>query len=352
MPKTSDANAKKRLISQITTLPKVELHLHLEGSIRPKRFLKLSQKYRTEFRERSVEEIQRQLFTYSDFANFLRSYKVVCEHLREPEDYVALVTDLRGYLHSQNIRYAELFIAPSIPARNGFHTREILEATLAASREVGDELSIKIRWIFDCVRQFGLEPARETAELAAEYLNQGVVGLGLAGDEMALESQEFEETFSWARAHGLYVHVHAGEIGGPQQVWDAVKILGANRIGHGIQAARDHQLMSYLKDHAIGLDICLTSNARTGAWRPLSRNPFLLLYKRGVPVTLNTDDPGLFNTSLEQEYVRAIRFFELGETDLSHIILQGVRSSFLSYQERIQLMNEFQDAIHNWTPSN
>ena len=225
--------------------------------------------------------------------------------------------------------------------------REILEAALAAGREVANELSIKLRWIFDCVRQFGLEPARETAEQAAEYQKQGVVGLGLAGDETAVESREFDETFGWARAHGLYVHVHAGEIGGPQQVWDAVKILGADRIGHGIQAACDHQLMSYLKDHAIGLDICLTSNARTGAWKPLSRNPFHLLYKRGVPVTLNTDDPGLFDTSLEQEYVKAIRFFELGKSDLFHIILQGVRSSFLSHQKRMQLMTEFQDAIHN-----
>ena len=204
-------------------------------------------------------------------------------------------------------------------------------------------------WIFDCVRQFGPEAAQETAELALEFRGEGVVGLGLAGDETAADSREFEDVFAFARAHELYVHVHAGEIGEPQSVWDAIKILGANRIGHGIQAARDQVLMSYLKDHAIGLDICLTSNARTGAWTPISKNPFWLLYKRGVPVTLSTDDPGLFDTTLLQEYAQAIKYFELAESDLAYIALQSVRSSFLPHTERMKLMQEFQNSIHELT---
>ena len=246
-------------------------------------------------------------------------------------------------------RYAEILIAPSIPARFGFDVGKIIKATTAAAKKVADELSIDIRWIFDCVRQFGPEAAQETAELALEFQGEGVVGLGLAGDETAVDSREFEDVFAFARAHELYVHVHAGEIGEPQSVWDAIKILGANRIGHGIQAARDQDLMAYLKDHAIGLDICLTSNARTGAWTPISKNPFWLLYKRGVPVTLNTDDPGLFDTTLLQEYAHAIKYFELAESDMTYIALQSVRSSFLPHEERMKLMQEFQNSIHELT---
>ncbi len=335
--------------SLIRAFPKAELHLHLEGSISAQRFRKLSRKYQTEFSGLSPAEIRSQLFSYSDFWDFLQSYRVICEHLREPRDYVALVHDLGPYFESQNIRYAEILMAPSIPARFGFDVGKILKATTAAAKKVADKLSIEIRWIFDCVRQFGPQAAQETAELALEFRGQGVVGLGLAGDETAVDSREFEDVFAFARAHELYVHVHAGEIGGPQSVWDAIKILGANRIGHGIQAARDPVLMAYLKDHAIGLDICLTSNARTGAWGPISKNPFRLLYKRGVPVTLSTDDPGLFETTLVQEYAHAINYFELADSDLAHIALQSVRSSFLPHPERMKLMQKFQNSIHELT---
>ncbi len=335
--------------SLIRAFPKAELHLHLEGSISAQRFRKLSRKYQTEFSGLSPAEIRSQLFSYSDFWDFLQSYRVICEHLREPRDYVALVHDLGPYFESQNIRYAEILMAPSIPARFGFDVGKILKATTAAAKKVADKLSIEIRWIFDCVRQFGPQAAQETAELALEFRGQGVVGLGLAGDETAVDSREFEDVFAFARAHELYVHVHAGEIGGPQSVWDAIKILGANRIGHGIQAARDPVLMAYLKDHAIGLDICLTSNARTGAWGPISKNPFRLLYKRGVPVTLSTDDPGLFETTLVQEYAHAINHFELADSDLAHIALQSVRSSFLPHPERMKLMQKFQNSIHELT---
>ncbi len=338
-----------RLDSLIREFPKAELHLHLEGSISVQRFRKLARKYDTQFGHLSPAEIRSRVFSYSDFSSFLKTYRVVCEHLRQPRDYAALVRDLGPYFESQNIRYAEILLAPSIPARFGSDVGKILKAATAAAGKVAADLSIDIRWIFDCVRQFGPEAAQETAELALEFQSQGVVGLGLAGDETAVDSREFEDVFAFARAHELYVHVHAGEIGEPQSVWDAVKILGANRIGHGIQAARDPNLMAYLKEHAIGLDVCLTSNARTGAWAPISKNPFWLLFKRGVPVTLNTDDPGLFDTTLSQEYAHAVRYCQLSENDLAHIALQSIRSAFLPHDDRMNLMQQFQDSIHTLT---
>lgn len=330
----------------IEKLPKAELHLHLEGSITPGRFLALSGKYGSEQKDWNEEQVSSELFQYADFAEFLDVYKSVCGLLREPPDYQALLLDLEGYLASQNIRYAEVIYTPSIPWKYERDGEAVLEALLKTSAAIEARGRVQLRWILDCVRQFGAEAARRTAELAARFTGRGVTAIGLGGDENSLPMSEYEEVFTWARANSLHIHAHAGEIGEPLQVWEALKLLGANRIGHGIQAARDPQLMDYLRDHAIGLDVCLTSNARTGAWTPGPDNPFWLLHKRGVPVTLNTDDPGLFSTTLNEEYRKASDWFGLDEHDLAYIAMQGIRSSFLPHDEKMQLMQQFQDEIH------
>jgi aminodeoxyfutalosine deaminase len=328
----------------IKHLPKAELHLHLEGSVTPATLTDLSRQYETQYASLSEEELETQLFHFRDFYHFLDTYRIVCEHLRQPEDYRLVLERLGTYFSEQNIRYAEIIYTPSIPWRTQRDGKEILIALLEQSAQIAGQ-GTKIRWILDCVRQFEVEWAWRTAELAAEFSEQGVVGIGLGGDENSLAMSEYQEVFAWIRAHRLYAHVHAGEIGDVQQVWNALQVLGANRIGHGIQAARDPHLMDYLRQHAIGLDVCLTSNSKTGAWTPISDNPFGLLYKRGVPVTLNTDDPGLFQISLNEEFQKAARLFQLGREDLHHIALQGVRSSFLPHHEKMALMKEFDGEI-------
>ncbi len=252
---------------------------------------------------------------------------------------------LGDYFTRENIRYAEIIYTPSIPWKYERDGKDILKALLEKSLEICSRKGVLVRWILDCVRQFEPELAQRTAELAEEFRDEGVVGLGLGGDEKSLEMKQYQEIFAWARAHRLHIHVHAGEIGDAQQVWDALLVLGANRIGHGIQAARDSKLMDYLRQHAIGLDICLTSNLMTGAWKPISENPFGLLYQRGVPVSLNTDDPGLFQTSLTEEFQKAIHFFSLTQEDVHRIVLQGICSSFLPHNEKMAFMKQFQEEI-------
>ena len=330
----------------VRRLPKAELHLHLEGSIRPARLIELGRKYGTELGSASVEEVETKLFSYRDFAAFLDTYRRVCEHLLEPEDYLLILSDLAHYFVDQNIRYAEVIFSPATAWRFDRDAEAILKALLTKSRKLEAEGRFQIRWILDCVRQFGAESAMETARLAARYRAEGVVALGLGGDENSVETRCFEEAFSWARANALYAHVHAGEVGQPSHVWEALTILGADRIGHGIQAARDPALMKRLRERTIGLDVCLTSNRETGAWAPISANPFWLLRRRGVPVTLNTDDPGLFKTTLVDEYLRASEAFGLLPGDLAYIALQSARSSFLPYRAKMDLMQSFQDEIH------
>ena len=327
----------------IRKLPKAELHLHLEGSVTPSTFVNLSRRYQTEYSFLTEQEVREQLFQYQDFYGFIETYRIVCEHLKEASDYVEVLDWLAEYFSRENIRYAEIIYTPSIPWSLDRDGGEILVALLQKSCEIYSEQGTIIRWILDCVRQWEVGLARRTAELARQFREEGVVGLGLGGDELSLEMESYREVFNWARAHELFVHVHAGEIGGPDQIWKAVKVLGANRIGHGIQAARDPKLMDYLRDHAIALDVCLTSNLRTSAWAPISENPFSLLYKRGVPVTLNTDDPGLFEISLTEELQKAAQLFDLGEIDIHRIILQSVHSAFLPQEEKMNLMKQFRE---------
>ena len=326
----------------IASFPKAELHLHLEGSVHPSVFLELSRKYQTRYSSCTEAEIRKTIFQYADFSDFLKTYKLICEHLREPLDYLQILDWLSEYFVREKIWYAEIIYSPSIPWKFGVDARQILIALLKRSQEIQAKQGVRIGWILDCVRQYGSAFAWQTAELAYEFREQGVVALGLGGDELSLETGEYQEVFNWAKSHQLFAYVHAGEIGEPQQVWEAINLLGANRIAHGIQAARDPELMSYLRDHAIGLDICLTSNLKTGAWAPISGNPFGLLYKRGVPVTLNTDDPGLFDVSLTGELQKAVKFFDLNNEDVQHILLQGIHMSFLAYKEKTILMKKFQ----------
>jgi adenosine deaminase len=260
-----------------------------------------------------------------------------------------VLKDLEQYFIDQNIFYAEVIYTPSIPWKFGSDGREVLTALIEESQSFEKKTKRQIRWILDNVRQWGLGPAEKTAQLADEFREKGVVGVGLGGDEKSVPMEDFAEIFGWARANQLFVHIHAGEFGGPQEVWEALQIAGANRIGHGIQAARDGKLINYLQERAVGLDICLTSNLKTKVWTPLSDHPFRLLFKRGVPVTLNTDDPGMFETTLCTEYEKAVQAFDLSQEDLQHLVLQGFRSAFLPHDEKMLLMQSIQKHLANET---
>ncbi|GAB4240939.1 MAG: hypothetical protein Kow00109_16160 [Acidobacteriota bacterium] len=320
-------------------LPKVELHLHLEGSATPEFLASLGAP--PSLTEAAESGTWRALFDFADFSEFLAAYRLICRVLRGPEEYLGLFRLVAEYLVHENIQYAEITMAPAIPRRFGYNAEEIVDALLGAAAEFQAKHGIQVRWIFDNVRQFGPEEAQWVAELAFAHRHRGVVAIGLGGDELARSAREFEAVYAWARSHELFAHVHAGEIGEPRSIWEAVEILGANRIGHGIHAARDPKLMEYLRSHTIGLDICLTSNLRTRAWPILRNHPLRLLMERGVPVSLHTDDPGLFATTLSQEYEKAISHLGCCEEDVVRLLLQAARSSFLSHRSKMEFLEEY-----------
>lgn len=329
----------------IKTLPKAELHLHLEGAVTPAILKSLASRYSSGIAEQSVAQIKSNLFQIESRQALENLRKEISTHLRVPEDYQLVLEDLHRSMREQTIRYAEIFFCPAARWRLGQNADDILERLVDDSSRIEKEGGPKIRWILTCLRSQGPESARKTVEMAIRYRDRGVVAVGLRGESEDFSPDEYAGIFSWAKVQGLFVHVHSREKDGPKDIRQILEELGANRIGHGIQASRDPRLMQTLRERAIGLDICLSGNALTGSWKHTLSHPFSLLWKRGVPVSLNTDNPGLFGCSLSTEILQAIKYFKLSKSDLKKICLMGVSLSFLPYREKMDLMQNFNDSF-------
>ena len=256
-----------------------ELHLHLEGSVRP-------------------ESLGMDPLRFGDFAGFLQVFKAISQRLQAPEDYARITKTLLQTLVAEGIDYAEVTLSAGVVLWKD----QDLHQTYAAIKSVCCGCpEVKLNWCFDAVRQFGAEAAMRVAEIAAELRNEGVVSFGIGGDEVGGPALLFESVFATARKRGLRLTAHAGESDGASSVWDALRI-GAERIGHGIRAVEDPELLRYLRDHDIPLEVCLTSNVATGVVKSLAEHPLRRLFDAGVPITLNTDDPGIFETTLGHEF--------------------------------------------------
>lgn len=296
-------------------LSKAELHLHLEGSITQETMAQLAP-------EASADEI-RERFSFCNFAGFLECFKWVAERLRSPEDYALVTRRLAQSLEQQNVRYAEVTLSAGVVLWKGQDFAGIYEAV----RREAQRSPVRISWNLDAVRHFGPERAIEVARLAAERVGDGVVSFGIGGDEERGPAEWFTEAYRFARASGLRLTAHAGETAGPESVWGALR-LGAERIGHGIRAVEDPALVRHLRDENIPLEICISSNVATGAVPSLAAHPVRKLYEAGVPIVLNTDDPGLFDTTLVKEYELAASAFGFSEAELDEIARNGFQYAF------------------------
>jgi len=302
--------------SSYRALPKAELHLHLEGSLSVRTFKELAPGL-------SEEEIRRRWRPSGDFAGFIEAFTWGLGFLRKPEDYALAARRLLEQLAAENVCYAEITISGGAVVRRGRDFRAIFEA-LAAEAAASP---VEVRWILDAIRQFGPAQAEQVAELAAAYARRGVVAFGLGGDEAAGPASWFREICAWVRGCGLHLSIHAGETAGPESIWEALQ-AGAERIGHGVRAEEDPALVAWLRDHDIALEICLSSNLATGAVKSLAAHPLRRLYEAGVPVVLNTDDPGLFETTLTREYELAAEVLGFSPWELAGLAANGFRYAF------------------------
>jgi|SRR5579871_211406 len=296
-------------------LPKAELHLHLEGAATPQMMHELVPAL-------AAEEIQRR-FAFQTFAGFLDCYKWVVEHLRSADDYALIARRLLASLAQQNVRYAEITLSAGVilwKKQDFAPIYEALQLEALAS-------PVTVRWNLDAIRHFGAGHAMEVAELAAKHVGRGVISFGIGGDEARGPAEWFTEVYVFAREQGLRLTAHAGETVGPESIWGALQ-LGAERIGHGIRAIDDPVLVRHLRDHQIPLEICISSNVATGAVKSVGSHPVRRLHDAGVPIVLNTDDPGMFRTTLEDEFELAEREFNFSETELAGIAENGFRYAF------------------------
>lgn len=330
----------------LTPLPKAELHLHLEGTIRPETARELAARHDVEL---SAKEVAAR-YHHSDFAGFIETFKWVTSFLRDPEDYAIITRRMCEELVRQNVVYAEVTISTGVMLRRMQNVEANFEAIVEAASGVLYH-RLRTAWIFDCVRQFGPDAAMEVARWAAKLQQKGVIAFGMGGDELTLPTTTFRPAFTFARSEGLRLVCHAGEIGGPELVREAVEILGAERIGHGIALMHDHALAESLATRRIVLENCPTSNLCTGALakqlgRPsasMQDHPLRAFVEHNWPVTLSTDDPGLFHTDLLNEYACAASL-GLTQQQLLHLAEQSFTAAFLPPDGKRLLLENFRTA--------
>ncbi|HLZ14277.1 MAG TPA: adenosine deaminase [Candidatus Acidoferrum sp.] len=306
----------------LLSLPKAELHLHLEGSIRPAVVSALTARHGIEVGE---EEVRRR-YSYTGFLGFLEAFKWVTSFLRTPDDYALIVQDLGEQLLAQNVVYAEVTLSVGVMLLRNQRPEKNFEAILRAA-EPFESRGLKLFWIFDAVRQFGPDAAQQVVNAARNTASKKIVAFGIGGNELSIPTVAFRSVYDSAASLGLHRLIHAGEIGGPEKIREGVELLGVERIGHGIAAIHDPALMDLLANRRIPLELCPSSNILTGALaRQLSQenaaiesHPLPQLLRHGVPITLSTDDPTMFHTDLATEYRHAHRM-GLSESELRSLI--------------------------------
>ena len=325
---------------RIASLPKAELHLHLEGSIRPAVACALSARHGVALTE---DEVRRR-YDYRNFTEFIEAFKWVTSFLREPRDFALLASDLAEQLLEQHVVYAEVTLSVGVMLLRKQDPLANFAAILAAT-EPFENRGLRLNWIFDAVRQFGPELALDVVEAARRCASPRIVAFGIGGDELSIPTHEFRYAYLRAKSSGMRLLMHAGEVGGPEKIREAIEILGVERIGHGIAAIHDPALMDLLAERRIPLEVCPTSNLRTGALAlqlhnpaaTLQQHPLPQLLRHGIPVVLSTDDPAMFHTSLLGEYEIAAQM-GLGEAELVGLHRNAAAHSFLPDEARRALL--------------
>ena len=348
MKADSTAGAGRRP-TVVDALPKAEIHLHLEGSIRPKTAVEVAARHGEKI---TVEDVARR-YQYEDFAGFIEAFKWVTSYLREPDDYRVIVKGLAEELLRQSVVYAEVTISAGVMRLR----KQDVDANFAAICGAAADFSsrgLRMAWIFDAARQFGAAAAMELAFIATKLRNRGVVAFGMGGDELAFPASDFRTVFDHARSEGLRIVCHAGETGGPQSVRDAIEILGAERIGHGIGVMHDNALAETCIERGIVLENCITSNLCTralakqtgNAKAALADHPLRGFLNRGVPVVLSTDDPAMFHTDLLTEYSKAV-LLGLSDAQLVALAERSFHAAFLPAPEKQAYLQQFRAAARS-----
>ncbi|HET8948620.1 MAG TPA: adenosine deaminase [Candidatus Polarisedimenticolia bacterium] len=321
-------------------IPKAEIHLHLEGSIDLETLVAI----RGRRRQMTSDGERRRLaalYRHNGFIDFLVHFAALCEELGDPEDFALAATRLAERLGDQHVIYAEVMCSPGIFVRRGIPPQEILDAVTAAGAAAAKKGGPRLQWILDSVRQWGPAAFEPLVEHAAAFLSRGVVGVGIGGDESAWKAKDFAMAYREARRLGLRTTAHAGEFSGPGSVWEAIETLQVDRIGHGVRAVEDEKLVHLLAERRVPLECCPTSNIATGIVPDWDAHPIPALVRAGVFVTVGSDDPAMFGTTLLNEWNVLHQRLGLTSEEVLRVGRNTLEAAFLKHEEKKALLSEF-----------
>ncbi len=341
-PSVWQAHPVDTLTAFIAGMPKVELHVHQVGSASPATVAALAARHEGHTKVPADPDLLSDFFTFTDFAHFIQVYLSVVDLIRDAQDVHQLTYEVARDMAAAQIRYAELTVTPFTTVRNGVPAAEFCAAIEDARIQAERDFGIILRWCFDIPGEAGLEAADATLDIALTQQPAGLVSFGLGGPEVGVPRAQFARHFAAARAAGLHSVPHAGESTGPQTIWDAINELGAERIGHGITAATDEHLMAYLAEHRITLEVCPTSNVCTRSAPSLASHPLPVLVAAGVPVTINSDDPSMFSTTICRDYELAAELLGLDAGGLLALAGSAVSASFAGDADQRRILHEIQ----------
>lgn len=319
-------------------IPKIELHVHLEGAIPHKALFDLIQKYGGNPSIPNIAVLTER-FEYKDFPQFIEAWSWKNQFLREYEDFTHIAELTARDLADQNIRYVELFFSPSLFVKYGLNVQELTHAVRKGLSRVPE---IEIALIADLVRDYGPESEMTTLRALKEVKDCGVVGVGIGGSEHQYPPGPFESIYHEARTIGFRTNAHAGEASGTESIWGAINQLHVDRIGHGTRVYEDPELLHYIAEKKIPLELCPMSNVRTGAVKSIMEHPIRKYYEHGLIISVNTDDPKMFNTSLANEYRLLVQNCGFSKQEICKIILLGIESSWLSEEKKNSLVQKFE----------
>ncbi len=325
---TSEQKKFKKLL---LSLPKTEIHLHLEGLASVDTIWKLIKKNNLQYKNINSKSDLKKKFQITSLEDFLDLFiNIIQGSFLSEEDMEYLIDDAENYLINNNIVYAEIFFAPSKFLQTGFDFKKIVKILTAGSEKIKKKHDRDLKFLIDVSRSFGVENAMKNLDLLLANPSKALIGIGLGGSEINGPAKDYAKVFEKAISKGLHVVVHAGEDVGPESIWDALNYLKAERIGHGISAIQDEKLMKYLAEKQIPLEVCPTSNIFTKRYvKTLKEHPVRIFFSRNMDVTINTDDPTIFSINLIEEYMNLFIENIFTEKELIQIIKNGIYATFL-----------------------
>ncbi len=324
-------------------VPKVELHLHLEGAIPHDALWQLIRKYGGDPAVPNIEAF-RQKFQYRDFPHFIETWVWKNRFLREYDDFTFFAEAVAKNLARQNVRYTEMFYSPSDFFKHGLELQKLTEAIRTGLSRVKQ---VETALILDFCRDNGPENAARNLAAVKEVKQLGVIGIGIGGSEQNYPPEPFAGVYEKARQLGFHTGAHAGEAAGPESIWGAIRSLKVERIGHGTRAIEDETLMRYLAEKQIPLECCPLSNVRTGVVKSIEAHPVKKFFEAGLLVTVNTDDPAMFGNSLAQEYQMLEERLGFSRDEVRKVILNGIKAAWLSDDRKKKLQETFVND-ENW----